>query len=232
MANDLKAIIFDFNGVIVDDEPFHLELFRRVLGEEGLALSEADYQKKYLGSDDRGCFTAALTDAGRLTEARQPDYIEQLITRKAAYYREAIGRRVLLFPGVGSLVRRLAPSYPLAIASGALRDEIEMVLEHGQIRDHFRVIIAAEDVSACKPDPEGYLKALTGLNRSFPDRPPVEPHQCLVIEDSLAGVEAAKRAGMRCLAVTNSYRADELVQADWIVSTLGDCEPQDLFKGL
>lgn len=227
MPTDLRAVIFDFNGVIVDDEPLHLELFRAVLAEEEIALSDADYHEKYLGYDDRGCFVAALADAGRARESSDEAFIADLIERKAALYRAAIKDRYLLFPGVIELVRRLAGKFPMAIASGALRGEIEMVLERGGIRDCFQAIVASEDVSACKPDPEGYIKALAALTANA--SAPVQPGECLVIEDSIAGIEAAKRAGMRCLAVTNSYKAEELKQADWIVANLIDCEPESLF---
>lgn len=225
----LKAIIFDFNGVIVDDEPLHLELFRRVLGEEGIALSDEDYHAKYLGFDDRGCFTAALANAGRAELAADAAVIAELIERKAGYYREAIESRMLLFPGAVELVKKLAAKYPLAIASGALRDEIEVVLRCGGIRECFGEIIASEDVTACKPDPEGYNKALAALNAGGVG---IQPDECLVIEDSIAGIEAAKLAGMKCLAVTNSYKAGELTNADWIVATLVDCDPETLFASL
>jgi HAD superfamily hydrolase (TIGR01509 family) len=230
MTMGLRAVIFDFNGVIVDDEPLHLELFRIVLAEEGIELSDEDYHEKYLGYDDRGCFIAALTDAGREVDANDATFINDLIGCKAVLYRKAIMERYLLFPGVVELVRKLAGKYPLAIVSGALRSEIEMVLDRGEIRGCFSAIIAAEDVGACKPDPEGYIKALAALNASSGVM--ISPTDCLVIEDSIAGVEAAKRAGMRCLAVTNSYAAEELKQADWIVPGLADCEIELLFKAL
>ncbi|MBS1786175.1 MAG: HAD family phosphatase [Acidobacteria bacterium] len=223
----LKAVIFDFNGIIVDDEPLHLELFRRVLGEESIALTDEDYHAKYLGYDDRGCFTAALNDAGRAELASDVMFVAELIKRKANYYYEAIEGRFLLFPGAADLVKTLAANYPLAIASGALRGEIEVVLQRGGIRECFKEIIASEDVTICKPDPEGYNKALAALNALGVDQ--IHPNECLVIEDSVAGVEAAKRAGMWCLAVTNSYKADELAKADWIVSSLVNCDPEKLF---
>jgi beta-phosphoglucomutase len=203
-------------------------LFRAVLTEEGIALSDEDYRGKYLGYDDRGCFVAALADAGREREANDAAFINELIERKASLYRAAINERYLLFPGVVELVRSLAKTYPLAIASGALRGEIEMVLERGGIRDCFQAIIAAEDVGACKPDPEGYLKALAALNACGLRR--IQPGECLVIEDSIAGVDAAKRAGMRCLAVTNSYSVEELREADWVAAGLADLEPERLFS--
>ena len=222
MTSDLRAIIFDFNGVIIDDEPLHLELFRSILSNEGLSLSDEDYRDKYLGYDDRACFIAVLADAGRKIEANDDQYIDRLVARKATCYEQEIGKRYLLFPGVVEIVPRLSSRYPLAIVSGALRKEIELVLRLGKIREYFRVIIAAEDTSACKPDPEGYLKALAVLNSNPPEQKLIQPDECLVIEDSVAGVTAAKRAGMRCLAVTNSYREEELKAADWIVPSLID----------
>lgn len=230
MTNGLRAVLFDFNGVIVDDERLHLELFRAVLAEEGVGLSDEDYHAKYLGYDDRGCFTAALKDAGRGHLAGDAAFIDELIERKAAIYMDAIEERCLLFPGVVELVRKLAADYPMAVVSGALRREIEAVLERGEIRNCFRAIIAAEDVGVCKPDPEGYVRALAALNSSA--SPSIHPGECLVIEDSVAGVEAARRAGMRCLAVTNSYAQDDLRGADWIVGSLAGCNPENLFKGL
>src|SRR2546421_11757333 len=160
----LQAIIFDFNGVIVDDEPLHLELIRCVLAQEDVAITDEDYRDKYLGFDDRGCFVAALADIGREQLAANTNFINDLIARKAALYLRAIDERCLLFPGAVELVQRLAARFPLAIASGALRHEIELVLARARIRDCFHAIIAAEDVSECKPHPEGYVKALAALN--------------------------------------------------------------------
>ena len=223
----LRAIIFDFNGVIADDEPLHLEIFRRVLAEEGLAVSDADYYESYLGRDDRGCFAAALADAGRHGAAGDAAYIGRLIARKADYYEGAACGRDLLFPEVPGLARRLAARYPLAIASGALRREIELWLARAGIADCFAAIVAAEDVLACKPDPEGYLRALAALNAVRADA--IRPHECLAVEDSVAGVEAARHAGMRVLAVTNSYPAADLRAADWVVPSLAECDMEALW---
>jgi beta-phosphoglucomutase len=229
MTSTLRAVIFDFNGVIVDDEPLHLELFRRVIHEQGATVNDQDYHEKYLGYDDRGCFIAVLRDAGMKQEADDMVLIDRLIARKAKLYEHEIRERYLLFPGVVDLVRHLSRRYPLAIASGALRNEIELVLDRAEIRNCFKVIIAAEDVGACKPDPEGYLKALASLNSSeLQDE--IEPSECLVIEDSIAGIRSARRAGMRCLAVTNTYQPDELEDADWVVSSLSTCDPERLFS--
>lgn len=227
---ELRAVIFDFNGVIVDDEPLHLELFKTVMAELGIVLSNEEYREKYLGFDDRGCFTAALADAGRVAEAENAALIAALIERKAGLYVAAINQSCPLFPGAVPLVKSLAETLPLAIASGALRNEIEIVLGRAGVRDLFQAIIAAEDVSACKPDPEGYVKALAALNALGQEA--IRPEQCLVIEDSVAGIEAAKRAGMRCLAVTNSYAAEELWRADRVVATVEGCVPEEWFTTL
>ena len=226
----LKAVFFDFNGVIVNDEPLHLELFRRVLDEEGIALSEEEYDAKYLGYDNRKCFVAALTDAGQAEQAGDDAHITALMARKMNYYLDAINERFLLFPGVVELVRKLAATYPMAIVSGAMRDEIEKVLTRGGLRDCFRLIITSDDISTGKPDPEGYLKALAMLNSIT--QATIQPDECLVIEDSVAGVQAAKSAGMRCLAVTNSYPAEKLNRADWIVPSLDGCDVEVLFTSV
>jgi HAD superfamily hydrolase (TIGR01509 family) len=224
MGSEWRAIIFDFNGVISDDEPLHLEVMRRVLAEEGVTISDEDYWTKYIGRDDRHCFTLALTEAGRAA----PDQatLEDLLTRKTNYYLEAVAAGPRFFPGVIELIERLALIYPLAIASGALRPEIEAVLAGGKIREHFRVVISSEDVSASKPDPEIYLHALAALNASIKDAPSIAPFECLVIEDSRAGIEAAHRAGMRCLAVATSFPATALAAADSVFENIARIDPE------
>lgn len=230
MTYQLQAVIFDFNGVIVDDEPLHFELFQQVLAEAGLPLTKEDYQAKYLGYDDCACFAMALRAGGRAAQANEAAFIAQLVARKAARYQRAISKHCSFFPGAIELTRRLAAQWPLAIASGALRSEIETVLARGGIRDCFQAIIAAEDTTRCKPDPEGYCQALAALNarRALA----IQPGACLVLEDSIAGVAAAKAAGMRCLAITNTYTAEALHQADWVAASLVDCAPEKLFKAL
>lgn len=226
----LKSVLFDFNGVIVNDEPLHLELFRRVLGEEGISITEEEYMARYLGYDNFKCFRAALTDAGREQQAADLAHIVALIARKTDYYLEAINERFLLFPGVVELARCLAAKYPMGIVSGAERKEIEHVLLRAGIRDCFQTIITSADLKSGKPDPEGFLKALATLNSLGDFTPAIQPEECLVIEDSRAGVQAAKNAGMRCLAVTNSYPAEKLALADWIVAGLENCDPESLWE--
>ncbi|MFQ5682393.1 MAG: HAD family hydrolase [Candidatus Binatia bacterium] len=214
----LRAIIFDFNGVLVNDEPIHLELFQKVLREEGITVSEKDYYERYLGMDDRGCFKAVYHDCGR--QLSNPS-LADLIQRKATYYRETIKNKVAVFPGVKQLVPFLASRFPLAIASGALKGEIKMILDHLDLRQYFRVIVSAEDVNEGKPHPEIFNKALSLINENQSDHP-IQPLECLVIEDSKEGLEGAHRAGMKCLAVANSHPAKELNAAEAVVNGLNE----------
>jgi HAD superfamily hydrolase (TIGR01509 family) len=215
----LRAVIFDFNGIIVDDEPIHFKLFQRVLGEEGIVLTEEDYYASYLGFDDRGAFMAGFRENSRPLSAAK---LQELIERKAVYYQEAIRNHVTVFPGVKNLVADLAQTLPLAVASGALRHEIETILKTLGLLDHFRAIVAAEDVTQGKPEPEIYLKALAALNARGGNGKPIEAADCVVIEDSKEGIRGARRAGMKCLAVTNSHPAELLSDADAVVKNLED----------
>jgi HAD superfamily hydrolase (TIGR01509 family) len=215
----LRAVIFDFNGIIVDDEPIHFKLFQRVLGEEGIMLTEEDYYARYLGFDDRGAFMAGFRENSRPLRAEK---LHELIERKALYYQEAIRNHVTVFPGVKNLVVDLARTLPLAVASGALRNEIETILKTVGLLDHFRAIIAAEDVTQGKPEPEIYLKALAALNARGGNGKPIEAADCVVIEDSREGIRGALRASMKCLAVTNSHPPELLTEATAVVKSLED----------
>lgn len=211
----LQSVIFDFNGIIVNDEPIHFRLFQKVLAEEGIVLTEQDYYARYLGFDDRGAFCAGFHDHGRnLDDA----HLAALIARKAEYYMQEIRNRVDIFPGVIDLVRDLSGHVPLAIASGALRHEIEIILRTAGLYDQFRGIVSAEDVQHGKPEPEIFLKALDLLNRQ--SQGSLAAENCVVIEDSKEGLRGARRAGMKCLAVTNSHPAELLIDADAIVESL------------
>ncbi len=210
-----RAVLFDFNGVIIDDEPLHLELIQRVLREAGIHISDAECRGKCLGVSDRAGFEALLHEAARTVNET---VVNALIARKTSYYLEASRARELLFPGVGALVRRLAAQLPLALVTGALRPEVDFTLARASLREHFSVIVTAEDVREGKPHPGGFLKALASLNETQAQH--IQPHECLVIEDSIAGVEAAKRAGMFCVAVTTSFAAEALRAADAILPSL------------
>jgi beta-phosphoglucomutase len=227
----LRAVIFDFNGIIVNDEPIHFRLFQKVLEEEGILLTEDAYYERYLGFDDRGAFTAGFRENRRQLDATK---LQQLIARKAVYYQDMIREHLSIFPGVKNLIASLAPSLPLAVASGALRQEIDSILTAAGILGHFDAIVSAEDVVRGKPEPEIFLKALAGLNARRTAGNPVAAADCVVIEDSKEGIRGARRAGMKCLAVTNSHPAELLKEAHAVVASLEEvtlsllqklCEP-------
>jgi beta-phosphoglucomutase len=211
----LRAVIFDFNGIIVDDEPIHFELFQKVFAEEAIELTQDAYYARYLGFDDRGAFSFGYREHNR---SLSHDKLAELIERKAVYYQEAIHNHVAIFPGVKSLVVDLAENLPLAVASGALRNEIETILTTAGLIDHFKVIISAEDVERGKPEPDIFLKALASLNQQNGNA--IQASDCVVIEDSKEGIKGARAAGMKCLAVTNSHPAELLKEANAVVKTL------------
>jgi beta-phosphoglucomutase len=221
----LKAIIFDFDGVLADTEPLHFRMFQRVLQDEGLPLSERDYYQKYVGFDDRGCFHAVLSEHGR---PAPPETIHRLVERKAAMMLGQITTTNVVYPGVVEFVKTVAGRYRLAIVSGALRHEIELILTTAGMRDDFEHITAAEDVPDGKPAPDGYLHALHSLNRPAP----LLASECLVIEDTLFGIQAAHAAGMRCLALSTTYPPDRLGIADAVITTLKDCDLASLARRL
>ena len=223
----LRAVIFDFNGIIVDDEPIHFELFQKVLGEEGISLTEEAYYARYLGFDDRGAFFAGYRENNR--QLSQEKLVE-LIDRKAVYYQEAIRHHVAIFPGVKNLIDNLSGKLPLAVASGALRQEIETILATAGLLNQFQAIVSAEDVNQGKPEPEIFLKALAKLNAIALSGSTINPAECVVIEDSKEGIKGARRAGMKCLAVTNSHPAGLLSEANAVVKSLEEIDLKFLQK--
>lgn len=224
-----RAIIFDFDGVIVDTERFHFDALRRILEDEQIPLSWEEYTQTYLAMDDKNCLRTAFAQHGRSLTS---DVESELIERKATYFFSTMPNAVALFPGVERLIRQTAERYPLAIASGALREEIEFLLGKVGLREFFPVVVAAQDVAMGKPHPEAYITALARLNRLVSSRP-IRPSECLVVEDSRHGVAAARAAGMRCLAVTNSYPPEQLTDAQVVVESLAQLELgqiEDLFR--
>jgi len=213
-----RAILFDFNGVIINDEPQHCEALTTTLAEYGIPLPRETYYREYLGFDDRECFRFTFELHGR---AANPSALNAAIERKALHYAAAIRRSMTLVPGAVDFVRAAArEGLGLAVVSGALRREIELVLDHAGLRRYFGVVIAAEDVSLCKPDPQGYIRAREALG--------LAPDRCVVVEDSLPGLAAARAAGLRCAVLTTSHPADALGAADAVWPDLAGRRPSDL----
>jgi beta-phosphoglucomutase len=218
----IKAILFDFNGVVIDDEPLQLKAAQAALKAEGITLTDEEYYDS-LGMDDVTFFRAAFARAGR--EHGGEDF-DRVLAESARLHRELIAEELPLFPGVVTFIKSLARRYPLAVVSMARRESIEYVLERAGIAQAFAVVVSAEDVTACKPDPACVNRALEKLNetRTSAGQPALAPAECLVIEDAPPGIEAARTAGMRTLGVTNTVGEAALraAGADVVTHSLAD----------
>lgn len=224
----IRAVFFDFNGVIVDDEPLHFRLFQKVLAEEGLKLSQDRYYERYLGMDDFDCFRQASADLGKKLGETQ---IQGLIDRKAVYYQKEITANAPFVPGALKLVQALGKTHYMAVVSGALRSEIEMLLKQGQAQQCFSVIVAAGEISQGKPHPEGYQTAMELLNRDYvASSERLLPEECLAIEDSHWGIEAARAAGMACVGVTTTYSEQELPGALFCLKDFQGLSAEEFLK--
>lgn len=218
----IKAILFDFNGVIIDDEPIQLLAYQEVLNDEDITLTEADYYAS-LGMNDaffvRGVFERAGKD---LTEEKLQDVIEG----KTAAHRRMLENELPLFPGVLTFVKAASRQLSLGVVSMARRVEIDEVLKRAGLLDIFEAVVSTEDVATCKPDPACYERGFSLVNekRRREGKPDVSPNECLAIEDAPPGIEAARRAGMRSLGVTNTVTAEALrvAGADVVTKSLFD----------
>jgi beta-phosphoglucomutase len=195
-----SATLLDFNGVLVDDEDVHLAAFRDVLGPLGITLTDKAYAERYLGFDDAGAFRAILKDHGR--EATEQE-LRALVDAKRPLYRARAETSLVVFEGAAKLVRACSAVGPVGIVSGALRDEIQFALGRMDVSELVAFIVSAEDAPRCKPDPQGYLLARAELG-------PERALFAVAIEDSYAGIEAAKKAGFACVAVAHSYPTEAL----------------------
>ncbi len=222
----LKAILFDFNGIILNDEPLHFASMRDAVAELGIALSQELYWTRYLPFDDATCLEKICSDQGvQLSEILK----QEILALKIAGYERLIESNYPLFPGASGFIRASSARYPLAVASGARREEILSTLRATGLLDHFKVIVGAEDFTLGKPNPESYLLALDRLNRSLNGHHEhILPSECLVIEDSVGGVKGAVAAGMVCLAITNTYPAEKLGAAHRVVASFDEVSLESL----
>jgi beta-phosphoglucomutase len=224
VAPVIRAIIFDFNGVIADDETPHVCCFQQALAEAGLALTKEDYYGAYLGMDERTCTRMLLARRdGTCDEAE----VFRIGERKAELFRaHAALHKPELFPGVVGFVKAAKGRYRLAIASGGRRAQIDEALSGTKIQCDFDVIVAAEDCPTGKPDPAIYLLARERLNAGHRSEHDIVPCECLVLEDSLAGIRSARAAGMRVLGLATTYPLDKLHEADCIIPSLEHLTPE------
>jgi len=211
----LAGVIFDFDGVLADSEPVHLQVFQTVLDSIGITLTAEEYYEKYLGYSDRAAFVHVLEDRGVTIEDAS---LEALLDTKKALFPEAIGDHAM-YPGAAECIARVAAHVPVAIASGALRHEIELILTRSGLDGRFPVIVAAGETPRSKPAPDPYARAFDLLGASGALRPGASPSHVVAIEDSEWGLQSARGAGLRTMAVLTSYGKDSLPSADaWVPS--------------
>jgi beta-phosphoglucomutase len=222
----LRAVIFDFDGVIVDSEPLILKLTQEMAEREGWSISEEEYYRDYLALDDRGLIEHLYTSHGRPVDPARRD---ELVNWKGERYQKIIRDGLPPIPGAAEFITELASHYPLAIASGSLLTEIDHLLAKMGLREKFSVLATADDCQRSKPDPEVYLTALLRLRALpiFRERS-LQSEDCLAIEDAPLGVVAAQAAGFKCLALTHSRPAAELQHADLIASEFADLRMRDI----
>ena len=220
----LKAVIFDFDGVITDSEILHLRAFNQSLVPYGIEISTKDYYTNYLGFSDFDCYKALIDNGLLKIDERQ---IGEIIGRKSKIFEELTKTEGRTIEGVHEFLQMLKDNnIPMAICSGSLLVEIEIMLEESKMRHFFAAIVSAEQVKNGKPHPEGFLLSLQKLNETC--HPPIAANECIVIEDSHWGLQAGKAAGMHTIAVTNSYDAEQLTIAEKIVSHLNELTINDL----
>jgi len=214
---EVQAVIFDFDGVIVDTEPLHYRAFQEILEPLGFGFSWVEYEKTYMGFDDRDAFLEAFKTHGRQLSS---DELSTLVATKAAVFQDVIRAGVDAYPGVVEFIKFLHGSnVPLAICSGALRSDIDPILATLEITSCFEIIVTAEDVSKSKPDPECYRLAFDKLCAHWPHSK-ISAHRTVAIEDTPAGITAASEAGLIVIAVTNSYTHERLANATFITESL------------
>lgn len=220
----LKAILFDFNGVIINDEPIHEALIAELLLGENLRSQPGEFAEICLGRSDRACIGELLSRRGRVPSEKD---LDRLLAQKSVAYKAKLDGMAALpsYPGVKELIEKFSEAdLKLAVVSGALRSEVELVLDRLNLRQYFPIIVAGDDVTTSKPKPDGYLLAVQQLNQAYPDLA-LQPENCLAIEDTFAGIQAAKAAGISVVGVAHTYPFHMLQrQANWAIDYLSDLE--------
>lgn len=222
----IKAILMDFNGVVIDDEPIQHEAYRAIFGEEGIEISDEDYYAR-LGMDDR-TFVASIYEAAGKTVDNEK--VRETARAKTARWREIVDKEVPLFPGIENFVKKISTELALGIVSMSRREEIDFVLERTGLIPYFSTIVSADDIDACKPDPACYREGFRQIDlaRIAAGGLPMVHADCVVIEDSPPGVQAGKAADLYVLGVTNTVGEAELraAGADAVAKNLDDWMPE------
>lgn len=224
----IKAILMDFNGVIIDDEPIQHEAYREILKEDGIDISDEDYYSR-LGMDDKTFVASILEAAGKPADMER---VLELTAEKTARWREIVADTMPLFPDIEEFARKMSNELTLGIVSMARREEIDFVLEKTGIAPCFSVVVSADDVTICKPDPQCYREGFRQIDayRTSHGHLPMIHSECLVIEDSPPGVAAGRAADLPVLGVTNTVGADALraAGAGSVATNLNDWMPESV----
>ena len=224
----IKAILMDFNGIIINDEPLQMRAYKEILQGEDINLTEEEYYSS-LGMDDKTFVEAVYKRAGKEI---LPEKGIEITNAKTAKWREMIDAEIPLFGDVENFVRKMEKDFAVGIVSMARREEIEYILEKIGLRDCFSIIVSSEDVSDCKPNPECYRKGfgLIDAVRTRRGGNPIVHEDCLVIEDSPQGIRAGKSAGLKTLGISNTVSADKLREAgaDAVSKSLADWMPDSI----
>ncbi|MCO6511622.1 MAG: HAD family phosphatase, partial [Aridibacter famidurans] len=218
----VKAILMDFNGVVIDDEPIQMRAYAEVFKAEGIELTEEMYYD-CLGMNDDYFVGAIAAKAGA---EFADEKVSQLIGAKSDAWLAEMDKGIPLFEGVEDFIRRMSQSFEIGLVSMAMRKEIDHILDITGLAPFFSAIVSTEDVSTTKPDPECYRKGFEAIDRAHTSKNgyPVLRRGCVVIEDSPQGIASGKGARLRALGVTNTVDAGRLREAgaDAVTESLRD----------
>ena len=216
----IKAIVFDFDGVLADSEPLHFRAYQQVLASLGTTLTREEYYGQLLGYNDEDCFRLIAQSRGWEEDESR---VAALMAEKGRVFEQLILDSDTLYAGAAECIERMAAAFPLGIASGALKHEIALTLQRARLDHHFRFIVGSGDTPNSKPAPDPYLRAA--------EKHGLPPSECVALEDSRWGLESARTAGLRTVGITHTYPADQLGETDVIIKSLAEFTP-DLVRSI